>query len=81
MKIAFKNLYSKVEPIVLNCSKQYNLSNWRIVDWKQEGELVLYNLLLKQPSLVYTSEFLPLCFRITFHRHIISIINSIENKE
>ena len=41
----FEDVYKQVEGIVKRCYKDYYLHLWEYADWRQEGMLVLYELL------------------------------------
>ena len=52
----FEDVYKQVEGIVKRCYKDYYLHLWEYADWRQEGMLVLYELLKSHPNLLEESQ-------------------------
>ena len=66
----FNELYKKVRPIILKAYQHYYIKLWEKDDWEQEGRLLLYQLLLKEPSLTTDQSRLYCYFKVQFQNHI-----------
>ena len=59
----FEQTYAKVRGIVHKARQEFYIKLWEKSDWDQEGMMVLYELLEKQPQLYDDKEKLYVYFR------------------
>ena len=77
----FKELYAKVRGIVLKCRREYYVHLWELSDWEQQGMLVLYQLVSRQPQLVEEDHQLYVYYKTKFRNHILDILRKQESQK
>jgi len=75
----FKQTYAKVSGIVHKARQEFYIKLWEMSDWDQEGMMVLYELLEKQPQLYDDNEKLYVYFKVKFRNHIKDVIRKQES--
>ncbi|RLY01874.1 sigma-70 family RNA polymerase sigma factor [Streptococcus hillyeri] len=66
----FEGLYQKVRPIVLKLRQFYFIKIWEPEDWDQEGMITLYQLLEKEPDLVFNTRKMCVYFKTKFSNRV-----------
>ncbi|MBM7643799.1 sigma-70 family RNA polymerase sigma factor [Streptococcus loxodontisalivarius] len=66
----FLKYYSRVRPIVLKLRKEYSLKLWELEDWEQEGQIILYQLLIKNTEVISDSRKLFVFFKTKFSNYV-----------
>ena len=79
--MGFQMIYAKVQGIVLRCYRDYHLNSWELVDWEQEGMLVLHELLERYPELGGSDYDLFRYFKTKFRNHILDKIRRQESEK
>ena len=77
----FEEVYKQVEGIVQRCYKDYYLHLWEYADWRQEGMLVLYELLKSHPNLLEDYPRLYRYFKTKFRNRIHDLIRRQESQK
>ncbi len=75
----FEQTYAKVSGIVHKARQEFYIKLWEKSDWDQEGMMVLYELLEKQPQLYDDNEKLYVYFKVKFRNHIKDVIRKQES--
>ena len=77
----FEDVYKQVEGIVKRCYKDYYLHLWEYADWRQEGMMVLYELIKSHPNLLEDHPRLYRYFKTKFRNRIHDLIRRQESQK
>lgn len=77
----FMTVYKKVRPIVLKAKGSYSVKLWESDDWHQEGMIALYDLLVKEPELMFETHRLCVYFKTKFTNRVKDALRKQESQK
>ncbi|MGT2930643.1 sigma-70 family RNA polymerase sigma factor [Streptococcus dentasini] len=78
---AFVGAFDSVKKIVQKLAREYYIKLWAHDDWKQEAQIILYQLLERFPELMHDEEKLRSYFKTKFRSYVLDNIRKQESQK